>query len=221
MSSPNHSFEHHFTVKKLSLLGLVKSVGLFLGFLFILGVIALVVIYPLWYLAVEHKELYSLLIGIGLALVVAVLFGLRLYRSFRDARLDEFFSRVLTVFLWLFLLALQVLYALLNILLLNVGELAGVNDPSFLFTAVSVCVLFLLFLLLYQQSIKKRLLLRVGTVIVGALFVLNTGYWATVCVVRQLFVLVIVQIIVLFGFFFFQKLTKIIREKKKADAQGT
>jgi hypothetical protein len=60
-------------------LGALRGLGLFFGLLILSGLISLVIVFPLWFLATRNKEVYTalVLIFLGLAVLMLLLFRIR------------------------------------------------------------------------------------------------------------------------------------------------
>ena len=215
MNKKPNSPESSFSPQKTSGFVIVQNVAMFFLSLAVLFVLAVIIIYPLWFFATQYKSAYTLGTLIALLFLFAAFFVLRLLRAIRHSSLDEFYLRLLHWFSVLFLLVTQLLFALLNIVLINFTlnnsqtELVPVII-SFLGAAIGISALFLL-----NRSRHLKLLSSVGFIIFIILFSLHFLYWGAVLFVRNLPLPLVLLLASILGFFFVQKMTKINKEKKK------
>lgn len=220
MSLENNKAGERFQIRKPTFLSFLKYVSVIIGFMVVLAFVALFLIYPLWYLAVEQKTIYTVS---AFAFIIALLLGIflyRLFRAIRDSRADDFYAKVLR---WLSLLLLFSMLALAFLIATTLFDLLGAEKPmdgliifsSLFMTEITVfCFLFL------HKLLRAQILRFPGFILFSSLFSLNALYWGAVFFLGNLYLFAILQFSALLGFFFSRKITKIISEKKKTDAES-
>jgi hypothetical protein len=184
------------------------------AFFALLAVVAAFVIYPLWYLATQETKIYT--IG-ALALVgaLAVLFFLmRWRRAARNARLDDFYVRVMSFTGFLVFLLSQAFVALVNAVLYTALKSAPPDLSAIVLLHAAGCLAALASLALPFAALGRRLFGLPLFIVSIVLFSLQGAYWTAVFIAQGSYLFIGLVYLSILGFFFFKKLTKIVREKR-------
>ncbi len=213
MSEPQPPSIKQFSARKTGALSLLKYTGVAVIFAGLLGAVAVLLIYPLWYIATQHKEVYSTIIAFSFSPLI-FLFVLRARRALRNGLFAEFILRVTGVLAFFLFLCTQVCWTLLQTVLYSLirsEEAAAAPILVLVLAAGLAAFACLVFLLLLRRN---KIWGRPVFIFSGILFTLHIHYWIAVYVYNDFWLPPAGLAIAILGFFFLTKLTKIKREKQ-------
>jgi hypothetical protein len=215
MAPKNHTPRESFSFRTTAVFSLAKYLLFLFIFIALLAFVALILIYPLWFLATEHKTLYTIGMGICILILIALFFFFRLRAAVYDSRIDEFYKKLFQWVVVLLLFSVQLLFTLINVFWLELIKTRGQVDIACIGVMSGAVIIELLSLILLFGAHGRKLISPAGTVFIAIIYIISPLYWEAVYLFRSFFLPAITLFLIIFGFFFFTKLTKIKRGKKK------
>jgi hypothetical protein len=202
-----------FSVKRTAFFSFVKYTGVALVFAGLLFLVAVCIIYPLWFLATQSREIYSTVIAFSLSPLL-LLFFLRARRAFRNGVFAEFLAKISSVLAFILFVCGQVLWAVMQIFLYTLvrSDQAVAGGIIFLVLTTSWGGFGFPALIVFFRRLK--IAGQAFSVIAWILFLLQFLYWMAVFVYHGFFWHPIGFILSFSLFLFLEKITKIRRGKK-------
>jgi hypothetical protein len=209
-----------FSVRKTGPLSLLKYAGVASAFAGLLGAVAVLVIYPLWYLATQAKEVYSVIIACSFSPLI-LLFVLRARRAFRNGLFAEFLLKVTGLFAFVIFLCAQVFWTLLQIALYTLVFSPGGAPQGAPLVVLAVMTAAFGFPWAMGLVRRRRIWGKALFVFSSILLGIHYLYWTAVFVYNGYWPHTIAMAAAVAGFFFFTKITTMRREKKSPDHETT
>jgi hypothetical protein len=194
----------------------VKYALVAIVFAVLLGAAAVLFIYPLWYLATRHRDVYSIAVLASLSpLLLLIIFRGR--RALQNGRFAEFSAKAMGVVAFFLYLCVQVFWTILHIMLFSLLRSAE-SFPAGIIALVSATAIGAGFIpCLISLLSRTKLASRPLSVLYTVLFSLQAVYWVAVFVYHGFWLHTAGIVVGILGFFFLNKITKIRREKKSPD----
>ncbi|HEQ71874.1 MAG TPA: hypothetical protein ENN69_05240 [Spirochaetia bacterium] len=204
-----------FTGSASLLLRALRYLAVIAVFAAILGVVALAVVYPLWYAATNLRSLYTIVVLAGIFSLPIIVFVLKLIRAVRGIRRAEFMLGLAKFAVTMLFLVLQVAAALVSGTLLSEEFLSVPFHPAFLAAAPGGALLFVLSLLMLLRARRRALFGSFLFSFCSVLLTIHYLYWSAVFVFRGLWLPLAVFWVAISAFFFSQKMATIKKEPRK------
>jgi hypothetical protein len=185
-----------------------------------LAAVSFLLIYPLWYLATQKTEIYTVGVLALVGALILALFILRWRRAALNSRLDEFYLKTQRVLAFAAFLLSQAFTALANAVFFLVMRTANPQPPAIIGLAAPAALSMLATLVLIASARRRELFRQAGFVFCSIVFSLQCAYWAAAFFFQGTYLYSVLIFLIILGFFFYKKITKMITEKKNPDNEA-
>ena len=177
---------------------------------------AFIFIYPLCYLAITNKGLYSLFFFIFALIVLAIFFYYKLKHFFKEKNTQGILQIIKNWLFKLLMLSLIGGYIIINIVIYSFLEKTSLKIA---YSAITILLadyyLFFSFSFLFFIGYYKRLISKKAFIFFCFIYFLNIIYWAFVFIINKYYFYPFSLFILIFVFFFLLKISKIKMAREK------